>query len=412
MPIYLQSIRTQSAGQGKLDGDLSDERFMSEPLLIIGASVRAAAFSALRAGMQPWCIDLFADGDLQRHCVATRLTERYPTGFRRFIESGLPGPWMYTGALENWPTLVEDFSQRRRLWGNGKLPLTLARNPQHIFRFLQTRRIPVPALFQGSGSFDSTKRWLLKPRRSAAGIGIRFLREEEAPPKKASTFCQEWIDGQSLSLLFLGDIRQCRLLGMTQQLIGVPWLHAASFRYCGSIGPLDPSIVQHPSLEVLGEVLAGECYLEGLFGVDGVLRDGAFYPVEINPRYTASIEVLEHATGLRAIEAHAHVFIHGGLPPRGADAPPLASIGSHVGKAILFAREDLIFPADGPWMMELHSPTPVQEMPAFADIPAAGQRIEAGRPILTFFSRGATPSACEDALRQIAADLDRLLYGR
>jgi hypothetical protein len=42
-------------------------------------------------------------------------------------------------------------------------------------------------------------------------------------------------------------------------------------------------------------------------------------------------------------------------------------------------------------------------MPAFADIPEAGQVIEAGRPVLTFFSRGG-----EDQLRRIAVDLDRV----
>jgi predicted ATP-grasp superfamily ATP-dependent carboligase len=50
-------------------------------------------------------------------------------------------------------------------------------------------------------------------------------------------------------------------------------------------------------------------------------------------------------------------------------------------------------------------------VPAFADIPAAGQPIKAGRPILTFFARGDTPASCQDALRQIARDLDRWLFG-
>ena len=33
----------------------------SNRLLLFGASTRAAAFSALRAGLKPWCVDLFAD---------------------------------------------------------------------------------------------------------------------------------------------------------------------------------------------------------------------------------------------------------------------------------------------------------------------------------------------------------------
>ena len=38
---------------------------MSQRLILIGASVRAAAFSARAAGYEPWCADLFGDVDLQ-----------------------------------------------------------------------------------------------------------------------------------------------------------------------------------------------------------------------------------------------------------------------------------------------------------------------------------------------------------
>ena len=40
--------------------------------------------------------------------------------------------------------------------------------------------------------------------------------------------------------------------------------------------------------------------LVGLFGVDLILRDGEPWPVEVNPRYTASVEVLELALGTSA----------------------------------------------------------------------------------------------------------------
>ncbi len=162
-------------------------------------------------------------------------------------------------------------------------------------------------------------------------------------------------------------------------------------------------------LEELGHLLASDCFLDGLFGVDGILRDGTFWPVEINPRYTASVEVLEYATGWPILAWHAHVFTDGKLPPV---VWPAAPVDRCIGKAILFARADLHFPTDGPWMEQLRSMRPILELPAFADIPAAGERIEAGRPILTFFARAGSVSACEDALRRIAADLDRWLFER
>jgi hypothetical protein len=81
-----------------------------------------------------------------------------------------------------------------------------------------------------------------------------------------------------------------------------------------------------------------------------------------------------------------------------------------VGKAILHAWMTLIFPADGPWSAALQHRGDPAEMPRFADIPHAGERIDVGRPILTFFARGETVAGCEEHLRQIAADLDRWLY--
>jgi predicted ATP-grasp superfamily ATP-dependent carboligase len=382
---------------------------MNNTLLIVGASARAAAFSALRAGLHPCCVDLFADVDLQRRCPVTRLTERYPYRFQRFLNGDLSGSWMYAGGLENWPRLVERWARLRSLWGNDARALSLVRDPANVARLFRTSAMPVPNLAERN--LPETRRWLLKPRRGAGGAGVRFWTPGERIPLNGDHYLQEYIEGQSLALLFLGDGRTARLLGATRQLVGESWLHAAPFHYCGSIGPLDPGIVERPSLEELGRLLASECGLQGLFGVDGILRDGLFYPVEINPRYTASVEVLEYATGLSMLQSYAHVFTHHRLPPI-TPITPITPIRHIIGKAILFARADLHFPSDGPWMKELDSAKSVQEMPAFADIPSAGERIESGKPILTFFARADSPSSCEDVLRQIAADLDRWLFQR
>lgn len=380
-------------------------KMTSSNLLIVGASARAAAFSALRAGLQPWCVDLFADGDLRHRCAVRRLTERYPEGFQPFIESNLSGPWMYTGGLENHPRFVQRMAQRRTLWGNAEDALSRCRDPEYVSALLRSAGMPVPAVASAIEESSETRRWLLKPRRGASGIGIHFCTPGKNLRQRHDTYLQEFIEGQSLGLLFLGGERTARLLGVTRQLIGESWLHAAPFRYCGSIGPLQPDMIQRPSLDELGHLLASQCSLTGLFGIDGMLREGVFWPVEINPRYTASVEVLEYAMEIPMLRWHAHVFSHGRLP-----SLPDLPIGRRIGKAILFAREDLHFPANGPWMTESCSPKPVSELPVFADIPAAGEHIEAGKPILTFFAAADSVAACEDALRQIAVDLDRWLF--
>jgi predicted ATP-grasp superfamily ATP-dependent carboligase len=204
----------------------------------------------------------------------------------------------------------------------------------------------------------------------------------------------------------VGDGQRARFLGLTRQLVGESWLHAAPFHYCGSIGAIEPSSVLRRRLDRLGEMLAGACGLRGLFGLDGILRDDVLWPVEINPRYTASVEVLEYAFGVSLLNHHRAAFdseyrASNSIPP---------SAGSLIGKAILCARASLRFPRDGPWLATLMRAHPLAEAPDFADIPQAGQAIERGRPVLTLFARGATVTDCTDALRATASDLDRWLY--
>ena len=364
-------------------------------LIILGASARAAAFSALRAGLQPWCADLFADVDLRAHCAAVRLGGAYPDGFSELLATAPAAPWLYTGGLENHPRLVARLAQLRTLWGNDAAALTAVRDPLIVQHLLCAAGLAAPRCVRQHRAALGTGRWLLKPLRGAGGVGIRFHTGEESDALLSRSYLQEYLEGESRSALYVAGARETRLLGMTRQLIGATWLHAAPFQYCGSVGPLALDVRERAALGRLGEVLATGCGLRGLFGVDGVWRDGTFWPVEVNPRYSASIEVLEYATGLTALAWHRSAFDSSApVPPE-----PAAAI---FGKAILFARAAMTFPATGPWQSSSGWGTP-----AFADVPECGQQIEARRPVLTYFARADDLESCQDALQKTAEELDR-----
>jgi predicted ATP-grasp superfamily ATP-dependent carboligase len=386
-----------------------------ENLLIFGASARAAAFSALRAGLQPWCVDLFADADLVTRCPTVRLSAaRYPHGFLEYAQRELPGPWIYTGALENRPELIETMSRIRTLWGNEGAVLAIVRSPTGLADLLHRAGSAHPAIHRTSSEVPKGGRWLLKPRRSAGGAGIRLWKGEvlsEYPD--ARWYLQEYIEGEPRSAVYAGVGPEAHLLGVTRQLVGETWLNAAPFCYCGSIGPLQPTPPVHRSLARLGKALVQServttaNRVRGVFGVDFILRDQVPWPVEVNPRYTASVEVLEYARRIPAMAWHRRGFDPRAPVPRD---PVIGATEDVVGKAILFARAPLVFPADGPWTETLKRPPPVEEPPAFADIPSVGEPIKARRPILTFFARAVSEAACLDALWQIARDLDRWLF--
>jgi predicted ATP-grasp superfamily ATP-dependent carboligase len=371
---------------------------ITEHLLIFGASTRAAAFSAMRAGWRPWCVDLFADRDLQLACGVRRLQGKYPQALLEAMKAAPPAAWMYTGGLENWPELIEQMAGQRPLLGTGAEGLRRSRDPFFVHHLFTTAGLPVPAVRRDLHDVSVPERWLRKPLRGAGGVGIQVCHSSMQGRGGPRHYFQELIAGMPTAALYLANEQQCTLLGLTQQLVGVAWLHAGPFHYCGSIGPLHMSASLLSAVEHLGRVLITACNLNGVFGVDGILHDGAFWPVEINPRYTASVEVLEHAGAAPVL----------GPSPRRHPLPP--PVSTCVGKAILFALRDLRFPAEGPWLSALSS-APTLELLSFADVPSPGELIAAGRPVLSFFTRGESPVACEEQLRQIAAGLDQRLFG-
>jgi predicted ATP-grasp superfamily ATP-dependent carboligase len=177
------------------------------------------------------------------------------------------------------------------------------------------------------------------------------------------------------------------LLGVTEQLIGIEWLNAPPFRYAGNIGPVELSAELRQDLARVGDALGAGCGLLGLFGIDFILNDGRPWVVEVNPRYTASIEVLERATGLLALAHHHRAF------GPGAVAFKRNIRTGCVGKAIAYALRRLVMPKTSADLFDLDS---------FADIPSAGEVIEPGWPVLTCVVEAATRDECFAGLQRLA----------
>ncbi len=82
---------------------------------------------------------------------------------------------------------------------------------------------------------------------------------------------------------------------------------AHGFRYCGSLLASEraPVFPRQAELLVRATALADavtEAFgLRGLNGLDFVARDGVPLPIEVNPRYSASMELVERATGVLAV---------------------------------------------------------------------------------------------------------------
>ncbi|HVR72914.1 MAG TPA: ATP-grasp domain-containing protein [Planctomycetota bacterium] len=371
----------------------------SNEIQIVGASARAAAFSALRAGLTPIACDLFGDEDLRAAARFVPLDGPYPSGFEAALADLEPAPLIYTGGLENHPEVIERLAARRPLWGNGGGALRGARDPFQFFAALATTGASPPEVRPASSPPRDLTGWLRKPFRGAGGKGIATAREprRDAP---GTWYYQRRAPGECHSSLHLARRDGCDVLGVTRQIVGERWLHAPPFAWCGNIGP---AVLPGRVLDVIrdaGCAAARAFSLRGLFGIDFLLEGGAVHPVDLNPRYPASTEILEHALELSAILLHRRAFEEGDTS-RTPDAPGTPAAGRVLGKAVVYAPRDVVLADD---LVALHPPDP-SAFPVLADLPRRGGRIAAGRPLLTVFARGEDDASCEAALRRSAREV-------
>ena len=143
-------------------------------LLIVGASVRAAAASAHRAGYRPVAIDMFGDADLLPGStdVATAWRSADVAG----AAARFPGiPWIFCGGIEHRPALVRRLSHDRTLLGVSPALLHRVGNPLVLQEIWQAAGLPFPTTLTEPQGLPRDGSWLAKRRRSAGGLHVRPL---------------------------------------------------------------------------------------------------------------------------------------------------------------------------------------------------------------------------------------------
>lgn len=361
-------------------------------------------------------IDAFNDADVQQIAHTVRV-ENYPDNLVEAIErTGRDVPSekpfaIYTGAVENHPSVVDAMAAHFTLLGNESETNRRVRDPFELQRTLSECGLPTVDVL-ASDQPPASGKWLRKPLKSAGGLGIvRHVTEHQRRCDGNEFILQEFIEGRPLSAVFISSINRefedvnCQLLGVTRQLIGLAEVHASPFGYCGSIGPADISSAQLAIIQKLGSHIAATFRLRGLFNLD-VIDDGSdFYVVEVNPRYPTSAEIIERTIGTSVVGQHVASCLEPRTtsantskaePPKvnSSNSPPAGS-AQHHGKLILYAKRSIEFPCDWNW----------SQFSSVADLPNPGTSIESSHPICTVFANGDTEEDCRQELVARAAEL-------
>lgn len=363
-------------------------------VLLAGVSTRAAAESAARAGFEPTTIDAFVDLDQHPRVRALGSLESYSPNSAALTARGIEcDAVVYLAGFENHPGAVKALAANRVLWGNRPEVIRNVRNPEVLARSFHARGYAAPAIYMNDTGEVRSGRWMVKPLAAGGGHGVRPWTRGEPLPR--GCYLQEFVDGTPGSVVFVAANGRAVPLGVFRQLIGDRAFGASGYRYCGNILPAQceeqPFLVEAAS--ALASAATEEFGLVGVNGIDFVERGGVPYPVEVNPRWCASIELAERARGISVFAAHAAACAFGALPEFDPSEP---FGGKHViGKAVVFATADTTVGDVRSWLGERIQ---LGGDASIRDVPRPGVRIRAGRPICTVFAAGRNADACRAGL--------------
>lgn len=350
-------------------------------VLVVGASARAMASSARRAGYRVIAIDLFGDEDLRALAEIVHVVsfDDYPAGIASFL-SAYPGiPVCYTGGIENAPGLIEQLAYNRPLWGNHGSVVSRVRDVFKLFPLLGESGFSCPSLCRQPPPDDDDKTWLRKPHRSAGGTRVAVWDHSTVGDDE---YLQEYISGTSYSSLFVGNDNTACYLGSSRQLLlrdvaSITDREHQSFQYAGSIGPISLRDEMVGQIQAIGNLLTHQWGLRGVFGIDWIDHQGDLYFIEVNPRFTASAEVIETSLPDPVFQYHAQSF------DSTSGNPVISLVDDQLtGKLILFA------PCSGVLSFEAPHSCTIENEIRFADVPRRDTFISEGFPILTILSQG------------------------
>jgi predicted ATP-grasp superfamily ATP-dependent carboligase len=355
-------------------------------VLVAGVSARAAAESAAQAGFVVTAIDAF--GDLDQHASVRALslgrsfTAHAAADTARSIECDAA---VYLSSFENHPKAVSTLAAGRALWGNAPAVLQRVRNPVLVMRALRGRGCAAPEVSDTTRVNDG--RWLVKPLASGGGHRVRQWHRETGLPR--GCYLQELVDGTPGSVVFVASEGRAVPLGVSRQLIGDRAFGAAGYRYCGNILAAagdagDAALVERAC--ALARAAAEEFGLVGVNCIDFVARAGVPYAVEVNPRWSASMELVERAYGFSVFGAHAAACAVGALPEFDLIRARFGG-GGAVGKAVVFARRDVTIGDTRAWL-------PGDAAASVRDVPHPGEPVSAGRAVCTVFAAAHNADEC------------------
>jgi len=387
-------------------------------ILVVGASVRALMESAAESGQDVTGLDFFGDVDAGWQGKAMSLTGDY--GLKPTVGNLLEAArgiscetLVYTSGPENTPEGLAYWEDLGQLGGNSIAALTKVRNPWELRASLGKIGARMPPFFAVKEWTPPSppKTWLLKPLDRGGGHGIEVL-----PPNKEAAEAvlsglkqparyriEEYQAGIPGSVTFLANGHEAVVLGSSRQLAGTR-ARNRTFLYQGNIVPLDLSgmMTSKTFAEEITQVirqLTEDFALRGINTLDFIINGGGICFLELNPRWSASVELIEKSLDQRFFSWHL-------AASAGADLTVLRKylelitikLGRFARSRIFWGKR--IVYTQAPGMVVKYDNRVLRSLyrQGVRDIPREGTRLEKGQPICTVLAEGSSDRECDRQL--------------
>lgn len=343
-------------------------------ILVAGFSTRHVVMSAYRAGYEVCAVDHFCDADLRNHtlaCMSFDELSDLPVRIREMCETYAIDGIIPTSGAETLcdlpaPILGTDARIAARFLDKGFI--------QDWFCGLN---IPVPPLAE-SGEFSA----MLKPRSGSGGWRNTVVSTPDDITSWMEAFpgepflLQRIVQGIPASVCCVAGGGRARAIAVNRQILRGEGQYR--FGFAGSLTPF-----HHPMQDAMisyAERAAAASGCRGILGIDFMVSDDAVYAIELNPRFVATLDTIEAATGVNLVDLHLSAC-QGILP----DTMPVPQ--QYALRRILFADRHCEITHDLSFLS-----------PQVADIPVPPAVFDEGSAVISVYGSGQDLASAQEAL--------------
>ncbi|MDR2856213.1 MAG: ATP-grasp domain-containing protein [Methanomicrobiales archaeon] len=358
--------------------------YYPKTLLVAGFATRHVAASAHRAGYTVYAVDHFCDSDLFSYVLDADVflecadLERIVTlACKKWsIDAILVTSGAETLMIDSVPVLGSHTECAAKFC-----------DKQQIQDFFEMHGIPTPKQIDPISpvSFRSGREYMLKPQEGAGGWRNKVVTNQSEIEKwieefQAPYLLQEYMPGIPASVCCVTTGMEARAIAVNIQIMrddpGVP------FGFSGSCTPF----IDHRTEQMIQlaekAALASGCI--GIIGIDFIVGD-EIWAIEVNPRFQATLETVERATGVNLVQTH--IDACNGLIS--ASIPKTPQYHQTSIRRILFAEKDLVWPSS------FAGVNPFDDLMRFSDIPHPGTVFEPGHAMISVYGTGADLAAAK-----------------